>query len=73
MGIMFQSVVVLATASMSHENQEVVLKQVRALSQLMFPEDPEKMREQEEALKDVLRREGRKSYKVRRIALGGKE
>jgi hypothetical protein len=47
-----------------------VLKQIRKLSELSSPEDPEKLREQEEALKDVLRREGQKSYKVRKVNLG---
>ena len=70
MGIFFQAVAVLATASMRHDNQDSVLKQIRKLAEIVFPEDKEKLREQEGVLKDVLRREGQKSYKVRRINLG---
>lgn len=70
MGIMFQAVAVLATAAMRHDNQDSVLKQIRKLAEFAFPEDKEKLLEQEEAMKDVLRREGQKSYKVRRINLG---
>ena len=65
-----QSVVVLATALMRHDNQDTVIKGIRRLSGLLFPQDPEALREQEEAMKDVLRREGQKSYKVRVVKLG---
>lgn len=65
-----QTVVIMATALMRHDNQESVLRQVRHLAELLYPEDPEKKLEQEEALKDVLRREGEKSYKVMKVDLG---
>jgi hypothetical protein len=68
--ILFQVVATLATAMMRYENQDSVIKQVRRLGDLLYPEDPEKKREREEELKDVLRREGAKSYKVMKINLG---
>lgn len=69
-GIILQAVAVLATALVRPENQESVVKQMRRLGEILFPEDREKRQEQEELMQDVLRREGRKSYKVRRINLG---
>jgi len=68
--IVFQTVATLATAQMRHENQEAVVKQLRRLGQLLCPEDPEMIREQEEAMEDILRREGAKSYRVRKVKLG---
>jgi hypothetical protein len=61
---------VLATALMRHDNQDMVIKQMRKLSDLLFPRDQEMVRKQEGAMKDVLRREGRKSYKVKVVKLG---
>lgn len=69
-GIIFQAVAALATAMMRQENQEAVLRQIRKLAEIMFPQDPEAVKEKEEAMKDVLRREGQKSYMVERINLG---
>lgn len=60
----------LATAMMRYENQDSVIKQVRRLGDLLYPEDPAKKQEREQELKDVLRREGVKSYKVMQINLG---
>lgn len=65
-GILFQALVVLATGVMRQENKDAVLKQVRRLGDLMFPEDPEAKRVREEAMKSLLASEGAKSYKVRR-------
>ena len=66
-GILFQAVAVLATALMRNENKDAVLKQMRRLGDLLFPEDPEAREAREEAMKALLRREGAKSYKVRQI------
>jgi hypothetical protein len=68
--ILFQAVAVLATASMRQENQEAVVKQMRKLSELISPEDKGVREEQETMMKDALRREGAKSYKVRTVKLG---
>lgn len=63
-------VVTLAAGLIRQENQEAVIKQIRRLNEIMFPQDPEAREERERALKDVLRREGEKSYKVVKVNLG---
>lgn len=70
MTVLSQIVTVLAAASVRADNQESVQKQMRRLNELLFPEDAEKRAEQEEMMRDVLRREGAKSYKVRKVKLG---
>ena len=65
----FQIVATLATALIRHENQESVVRQMRKLGELLFPEDEKKREEQEEAMKDVLRHESKKSYNVRKVNL----
>jgi hypothetical protein len=61
---------VIATCMVRHENQDSVMKQMRRLHEVMFPQDPKERQAHEDALKDVLQREGQKSYKVRRLNLG---
>lgn len=70
MTILSQTVTVLACASMRADNQEAVQKHMRRLNEMLFPEDSGKRMEQEEMMRDVLRREGVKSYKVRKVKLG---
>ena len=55
---------------MKYENQEAVISQMRQLNELLYPHDPKKKQEHDEALKDVLRREAQKSYKVMNVNLG---
>lgn len=68
--ILFQAVATIATSMIRQENQEAVLRQMRRLNELMFPEDPKRREEQERSLRETLQREGSKSYKVRRLNLG---
>ena len=70
MGVLFQAVAVIATASMRGENQETVLKQMRKLGELLFPDDARRREAQDEVMRDTLRREGGKSYKVEVVKLG---
>jgi hypothetical protein len=63
-------VATLATALIRHDNQDSVVRQMRRLTELLFPEDERKRDEQEEAMKDVLKREAQKSYNVRKVNLG---
>lgn len=70
MTMAFQAVVVIATACMRPENQDTVIKQVRRLSELAFPEDAEAREEREEALRQTLRSEGAKSYRVQKLYIG---
>jgi hypothetical protein len=70
MGVLFQAVATIATASMRAENQEAVVKQMRRLNEVLYPEDPRKREEQEALMKQTLRREGAKSYKVNKVNLG---
>lgn len=68
--ILFQAVMVIASALVRQENQDAVMKQVRRLQELIYPEDPETQELRDKAMKDVLRREGAKSYKVEVVKLG---
>jgi len=70
--IVFQAVAIMATAMMRHETQDTVIKQMRKLAELLYPEDPEQKQAHEESMKEILRQEGAKSYKVTRIDLGAK-
>jgi type III secretory pathway component EscV len=70
LGVEFQKVVVVATASMSHETQEATIKQLRRLAELMFPDDHKVKKRHQELLEERLRTEGAKSYKVERVQLG---
>ena len=70
MGVVFQAVAVIATASMRAENQDSVIKQMKKLGELLFPENAKEREQQEEMMKDTLRREGGKSYKVQKVNLG---
>jgi len=65
-----QKVVVLATAMMRPENQESVLKAAKRLAGLMFPEDKARAEVRDAQLRETLKTEGAKSYKVRRLKLG---
>ena len=73
MSIMFQAVVTLATASMRSENQDTVVKQVKRLSALMFPENEEERDDREESLRQTLRSEGSKSYRVQKLYIGERD
>lgn len=68
--IMLQAVVVIATALVRQENQDAVSKQLRRLQDLLLPQDPEKKAQREAQMKDLLRREGAKSYSVEVVKLG---
>ncbi len=70
MGVIFQAVAVIATAAMRGENQESVIKQMKKLGELLFPENAKQREQQEALMKDTLRREGAKSYKVEVVKLG---
>lgn len=60
----------LTTALMRSENQDTLLKMMRKLGEYMFPEGAEVRQAHEEAMREVLRREGQKSYKVDVLRLG---
>ena len=68
--IFMQAVVVLASAMIRHDNQDSVLKQLKRLNELINPEDKGLLKNQDKVLKDTLRREGAKSYKVEVVKLG---
>lgn len=70
MGVLFQAVAVIATAAMRAENQDSVIKQMKKLGELLFPGNSKQRQHQEELMKDTLRREGGKSYKVEVVKLG---
>lgn len=68
--ILFQAVLVIASALVRQENQEAVMKQVRKLHALINPQDPKIEAQRVEQMKQVLRSEGAKSYKVEVVKLG---
>lgn len=70
MAVEHQKVVVLAAAMMTAENQDSVIKAVRRLGTLMFPRDEEAEAAREEAMKQTLRAESTKSYKVHKLFFG---
>jgi hypothetical protein len=70
MGVIFQAVAVIATAGMRGDNQDSVVKQMKRLGEMLFPENAKVREQQEELMKDTLRREGGKSYKVEKVNLG---
>ena len=65
-----QKVVVLATAMMNTGNKDGVIAAVRTLTKLMFPEDKALAAASEERMRETLKTEGVKSYRVKRLKLG---
>lgn len=72
MAVEFQKVAVMAVACMRHENSETVVKQLQKLRELMFPGDGKAEEKTKEEMKQILKSEGAKSYRVRRVYLGEK-
>lgn len=69
-GVEFQKMVVMASAMTRPENAESVKKALTKLSELMFPEDEQAREAREESMRETLRVEGQKSYKVERMFVG---
>jgi hypothetical protein len=66
----YNKIVAIVAATMRPENYESASKALKKLGSLMFPRDEKAEDEREGALRETLRIEGKKSYKVHKINLG---
>lgn len=66
-GVEFQKIAVIAAAMVRPENVESVKKALSRLSELMFPEDARAKEAREEQMRETLRVESQKSYKVQKM------
>lgn len=68
----YQKIAVLVSAVMRHENADTVVKQLQRLHNLMFPGDERKRAERDSQMGEIMKSEGEKSYRIRRVYLGEK-
>lgn len=68
----YQKIAVLVTAMARHENADAVVKALGKLRDLMFPGEEQGRRDRETQLREIMKSEGEKSYKVQRAYLGDK-
>jgi hypothetical protein len=68
----YQKIAVLVAAVMRHENADTVIKQLQRLHDLMFPGDEKQREDRESQMREIMKSEGEKSYRIRRVYLGEK-
>ena len=66
----YNKIVAIVAATMRPDNYENASKALKRLSETMFPKDEKAEEERDDALRETLRIEGKKSYKVHKINLG---
>jgi hypothetical protein len=72
MAVEYQKVAVMALASVRPENADAVIKSLGTLRDLMFPGDGVERKNREAQMREIMKSEGEKSYKVQRVYLGDK-
>ncbi len=68
----YQKIATLAAAVMRHDNADTVVKQLQRLHDLMFPGDQRKRSDRDTHIREIMKSEGEKSYRIRRVYLGEK-
>lgn len=63
---MYQIALVLATGLVTKDNSDRMVKSMRRLQEIMFPEDPVAKAKREKVLKELIQEETKKEYTIRK-------